>query len=146
MKKCTKCLVEKDFSEFYIRRKNGKILYQCYCKPCNKLYNKKHYLDNKSTYSSNTKKNKVKNYEKYLNYLKDKCCIDCNLGDIRVLEFDHVKNKSGNISRFVQEKGWTKILEEINKCDVVCANCHRIRTYTRINSRRTQFYNSVLRK
>lgn len=58
-------------------------------------------------------------------------CADCNETDSIVLEFDHRcrDEKYINISDAVR-LGWAleKIKVEINKCDVVCANCHRRRT------------------
>ena len=50
--------------------------------------------------------------------------------DIRVLEFDHVRGeKSGNISEMIASgHSIARLQTEIEKCDVVCANCHRIRT------------------
>jgi hypothetical protein len=47
------------------------------------------------------------------------------------MDFDHVRGtKQFNLAL---PAGWTygEILEEIAKCDVVCSNCHRVRTYGR---------------
>lgn len=56
-------------------------------------------------------------------------CSDCGQKDIRVLEFDHVKgNKEANMSTLIRNGTITSLRKEIEKCDVVCANCHRIRT------------------
>ena len=48
-----------------------------------------------------------------------------------VLEFDHRGDKSFNIAKGLRDRGWDDLLEEIAKCDVVCANCHRRRTAVR---------------
>jgi hypothetical protein len=56
-------------------------------------------------------------------------CKDCGNTDTRVLQFDHVSdNKICNVGRC---KSWKTALEEAQKCEVVCANCHAIRTYER---------------
>ena len=60
-------------------------------------------------------------------------CIDCGYNAAKeALDFDH---RPGTVKVFqiAQASGrtWTTVLEEIAKCDVVCANCHRIRTATR---------------
>lgn len=61
------------------------------------------------------------------------CCLDCGEKDIRVLEFDHVKDtKINDVSSLVWRAcSIQTIKNEINKCEVVCANCHRIRTWER---------------
>ena len=59
-------------------------------------------------------------------------CVDCGNTDIRVLDFDHVYGeKGGNISRMIQGSPWLAIEAEIAKCEVRCANCHRIKTIER---------------
>lgn len=58
-------------------------------------------------------------------------CIDCGYSDIRALQFDHrnPKEKRNEISTMASSAySWEAILEEIAKCDIVCANCHSIRT------------------
>lgn len=67
------------------------------------------------------------------NYLKDNPCMDCGETNIIVLEFDHKdrSTKTANIADLVTKR--KRLLEEIDKCDVVCANCHRIRTAKQLN-------------
>lgn len=58
-------------------------------------------------------------------------CADCGYrlhGE--ALEFDHLENKKHEISAIRGNK-WEDVLAEIAKCDVVCANCHRVRTVRR---------------
>ena len=66
-------------------------------------------------------------------YLKDHPCVDCGESDIDVLDFDHVKgNKVAGISYLVgRTKKISVLLEEIEKCEVRCANCHRRATRKR---------------
>lgn len=59
-------------------------------------------------------------------------CADCGENNHIVLDFDHLRDKKYNISRMVHDGFSVKaIKKEIEKCEVVCANCHRIRTYNR---------------
>ncbi len=84
-------------------------------------------------YISNIKK-KIVNF--VVDYKKRSQCLDCGLKGIQypeVLDFDHVHgNKEFNISEFRgYTSGFNKVKEEIGKCEIVCANCHRIRTAKR---------------
>ena len=66
--------------------------------------------------------------------LKSVPCTDCG-GKFPyfVMDFDHRdgEEKLGNVSSMVVVWSWKRLLAEIAKCDVVCANCHRIRTARR---------------
>ena len=69
----------------------------------------------------------------YIKELKNKPCMDCGVKHPSyVMDFDHrVSNdKIVDVARAVTAN-WslTRIKEEAMKCDVVCANCHRERTY-----------------
>jgi hypothetical protein len=67
--------------------------------------------------------------------LKSGPCTDCG-GRFPpfVMDFDHVRGtKLGIISRMgTGRMAWAKTLAEVEKCDVVCANCHRLRTQLRM--------------
>jgi hypothetical protein len=64
--------------------------------------------------------------------LKSRPCDDCGIQYPHyVMDFDHVRgDKSFNISD-LYGKSEKAILAEVAKCDLVCANCHRIRTHVR---------------
>ncbi len=65
------------------------------------------------------------------NYLSDKKCVDCGEDRIEVLDFDHRdrKKKFKEVSKMRSgHYCWDTIKKEIDKCDVRCANCHRIKT------------------
>ena len=69
----------------------------------------------------------------YINRIKDRPCMDCGVKyPPYVMDFDHraKQNKEINIGRMIGG-GWSKgkVDKEISKCDLVCSNCHRIRTY-----------------
>ncbi len=84
-----------------------------------------------SNSAKNKRRRKVKKWLR--SFLETSKCTDCRTTDVRVLEFDHVRGKKEmEISRLVNDGYSSKRLyREIAKCDVVCANCHRIRTYAR---------------
>ena len=65
-------------------------------------------------------------------YLETNPCVDCAESDPEVLEFDHLRDKRAAVSWLrATATGCPAIGEEISKCDVVCANCHRRRTAKR---------------
>ena len=134
MKKCTICKEEKELCEFN-KRASNKDGIQNICRVCS---NEK----SRSYYENNTEKHKKvilkrnrriinENRQKAWDYQKTHHCVDCGESNPVVLEFDHRDdvNKLNTISTLVGSGcSWRKIEEEIEKCDVRCANCHRIRT------------------
>jgi len=63
---------------------------------------------------------------------KDVPCMDCGVKYPKVvMDFDHVRgDKKANVSKMVANTVSVETLQkEIDKCDVVCSNCHRLRTY-----------------
>lgn len=63
-------------------------------------------------------------------YLLEHPCVDCGESDIRCLDFDHVDptTKVADISVMVMNAWpWDRIMAEIEKCVVRCANCHRLK-------------------
>ena len=83
-------------------------------------------------YISDIKK-KIRAY--VIGYKKKGSCADCGFIGREypeVLDFDHLRDKKFNISAFKRvTSGFVKVKEEMEKCDLVCANCHRIRTVRR---------------
>ena len=64
-------------------------------------------------------------------YLRANPCVDCGETDIAVLEFDHRERHSKELTvaeLVAQGYSLTRVMDEIGKCDVRCANCHRRRT------------------
>jgi hypothetical protein len=75
---------------------------------------------------------RLRAYAKLVAIKLERGCVDCGYNTHAVaLQFDHVRGDKlfdiGSSCRLA----WESILQEIAKCDVVCANCHAIRTYTR---------------
>jgi hypothetical protein len=75
---------------------------------------------------------KVRAFHEWLQPLKDRPCLDCGQNFPSVaMDFDHVRGeKTSGISQ-MWSWGRDRVLEEIAKCDLVCANCHRVRTQNR---------------
>ena len=66
-------------------------------------------------------------------YKSDKRCVDCGEDyPYWMLEFDHLKDKKFTISQFSSKTLDLEIIkEEISKCEIVCCNCHKNRTFHR---------------
>jgi hypothetical protein len=69
--------------------------------------------------------------ELLFDYFREHPCADCAKSNPLILEFDHVGRKEFDIARGIRGRNWRAVLDEIAKCDVVCANCHRRRTARR---------------
>lgn len=64
--------------------------------------------------------------------LKRAPCKDCEgTYPPECMDFDHLGDKLDNVSRIVQGGSMGKLKREVAKCDLVCANCHRVRTSNR---------------
>ena len=65
---------------------------------------------------------------------KERGCVDCGYNEHAVaLQFDHIgDDKKASVSNLIRsDYGWETILEEMNKCEVRCANCHAVVTARR---------------
>lgn len=122
------CKIEKEITCFH-KNKTKKDGLNTICKSCRKEYHKNWYKNGNRKYvvDKNTER-KNKNREWVYKYLLKNPCIDCGEKDPIVLEFDHKRDKEFNISKGITTYGLSKIKKEIEKCEVVCSNCHKRRT------------------
>ncbi|AXH66851.1 HNH endonuclease [Streptomyces phage StarPlatinum] len=101
-----------------------------------------HYHKNKEQYKLRNTQRKLE-MRNYLIELKRVPCMDCgNSYPFYCMDFDHrdPSEKEGNIGQIVNNGSWNKLYAEVAKCDVVCANCHRIRTAKKSNWTPDQLY------
>lgn len=93
----------------------------------------KHYLNNKALYQKRAKDRKIKQRALIIE-AKSKPCADCGIEyPYYVMQFDHIgDDKEFGIGSQWYRKGVAAIKAEIAKCQVVCSNCHAIRTWNRI--------------
>jgi hypothetical protein len=92
----------------------------------------RHYYRNRAHYRAKAKEQRVR-IRAFLNSLKDFPCVDCGRKyPAPVMEFHHRHRKAKDINlSWVATAGWgeTRIRTEVSKCDLLCANCHRLREY-----------------
>ena len=135
MKKCGRCFTEKDIGCYSVRNLKTGLL-NSWCKVCVKTYDKDRYktlpleIREKRLIDINLRRIDKRNW--YIELKKDKKCTDCKrLYPYYVLQFDHLRDKKFNISSEIFNLSKEEILIEIEKCDIVCANCHCARTFKR---------------
>lgn len=106
-------------------------------KACAKRFYHTHKEQMKARAIECTKVSRPRNKEYIKEYLRSHPCVDCGNSDIRVLDFDHVYDSKHKCVSTMAQNGSSlgKIKKEIEKCEVRCANCHRIVTYERRLSR-----------
>ena len=116
---CKKCKIEKELTEFYSHKQKGKsnqiwTCYDSYCKACRTVYT-----------TERRRKLKIQAIE-----YKGGKCIDCDFDDIRfpeVFDFHHLDSSKKDFAIFANIKVFDKLKPELDKCVLLCANCHRIR-------------------
>jgi hypothetical protein len=94
---------------------------------------RKHYENNKGQYLERNKKRKAEMRDD-LNKVIDVPCMDCGVKyPPYVMDLDHrnPQDKVDVIARLITNGSWEKFLAEIDKCDIVCSNCHRERTHNK---------------
>ena len=132
MKTCPRCGKHLPLSAFGVRR-NGKP--QHWCRECHCLYQREYYERHKEYYEELTRK-RIERNRNLIRQAKAVPCADCRQRYPHyVMDFDHRpgEGKEFPLANIAGQSriSWKRIQAEIAKCDVVCANCHRIRTYER---------------
>lgn len=130
---CGRCHVAKPIAEFPIKNA-ARGTYRSYCRPCCREYGKEHYRKNLAVYMSRARMrstiDRKRNRDYVAEYLSTHPCLDCGERDPVVLEFDHrdPAQKRNEVGRLIHTSALSTLQAEIEKCDVRCGNCHRIRT------------------
>lgn len=153
MRTCTSCRVEQPETEFHVRNPRKGTLHT-QCKTCIRAYakkwaniNKEHKKEYAQKYYKDSPRAKVARQKEWgtkwngvrewLMALKGQNpCADCNkIYHYAIMDLDHVYGeKCFNIASVMGAAiSDDVLLEEIQKCELVCSNCHRIRTWKRNN-------------
>jgi hypothetical protein len=106
------------------------------CLECRRATVRAHYRANRDYYLAKARRRQLQVVQGtrawLLTYLREHPCVDCGISDVRVLEFDH-RDGTTKVRAVAllagQGFGLARVQAEIAKCDVRCANCHRIRTH-----------------
>lgn len=135
MKECRACKIEKPLDDFHRDKKVKKDGRVAVCRSCASLKQREYRRKNLANYREAEDRNKLRRVKelraRLFTYLEGKSCVDCGYNaHVAPMQFDHVRGtKFRDVGAMVSGAySWSRILEEIGKCDLVCANCHSIRT------------------
>lgn len=135
MPKCSSCKTDKPSSDF--NRKTGQRL-NSKCRDCQQAYHKRWYQGVKEKVQQRVyagKSSRRRLAQAFIAAAKARPCVDCGgRFPSHVMDLDHLDRsiKKMNISMMVSHGFAVEaIAAELAKCEVVCANCHRDRTYRR---------------
>jgi hypothetical protein len=131
-KRCDHCKQEKDITEFNWKFKALGVRHDT-CRECMKWFVKRYFQGSgREKHLEDVKERKkaarIFAREYVWDYLTTHPCVQCGEADPRVLEFHHRNDseKDDTISHMVGEGlSAERIQRELDKCDVLCANCHR---------------------
>lgn len=132
-KPCTKCGQMKPLAQFSKSGLTaaGRPRLQSACKTCCGAAAITDYHANKERYYEKARK-RERDLDALINSYKARPCVDCGESyPPYVMDFDHrdPNEKVDKVSTMRRRRmAFATIITEIEKCDVVCANCHRERT------------------
>lgn len=128
MKKCCKCGIEKDVTEFFFKNKKKGLLHTT-CKSCKRTIDRDAYSENrynrKQKIRETSTNNKLK-LKEYVNEIKQNSeCQKCGEKKWYVLDFHHTHDKDDSISNIIKIGSLKRLKIELSKCVILCSNCHR---------------------
>jgi len=131
LKTCTQCKIQKSILDFS-KNHNAKDGLYSWCKPCNRVKARALYARKSHVYKACAKKHRIavsKELRAQLLVIKAKYgCAFCEEKEICTLEFHHVnprKDAGGRAVSHAVSRGRGVFIREVNKCVVLCANCHK---------------------
>lgn len=129
VKRCPTCDQERPSDQFYrdASRRDG---FAVRCKSCHQTWKRQWRVSESGRRSSRLaqRRHRERRFAEIKNALPGLACQRCGETDPVVLEFHHRdrSEKSGEVSRMIaSHRPWQDVSDEIAKCDVLCANCHR---------------------
>lgn len=134
MKRCSKCKQTKPLTDFHrnVLRRDG---VQTYCKMCRAAIDHERYERSRGRAVPRRSLGSDRGRAAWLLSLKiGRPCTDCRrVYPPQVMQWDHLPgfHKLGDISEAFWGRSREEVLAEIAKCELVCANCHTIRTFER---------------
>jgi hypothetical protein len=133
MKRCFDCNKVKQLSDFN-RNAGRPDGLQTRCRDCQRIDSKTYYKAHRPKMRQQILAARARRrlvLQKFvIDFLVEHPCVDCGESDLLVLDFDHVRGikVAGIADLITRERPLVMLKDEIAKCDVRCANCHRRKT------------------
>ena len=127
IKVCKKCFKEKKLEEFS-KNNTTKDGLASWCKPCVRIRSREHYLLNENNLKIKHKSYKDEKKMWFKEFKETLNCSNCGENHPSCLEFHHLdplKKEFGISDAVGSLMSKESIIEEIEKCIVLCSNCHR---------------------
>lgn len=123
---CTKCKVDKPLTEYY-KTKRSKDGLQPACKSCMNLSYKASRGKKLQHYNGVQKQREARKTKWLQEYKQTQRCKLCPEDDAACLDFHHLdpSTKDGDVSDIVRNISLERLQQELDKCVVLCSNCHR---------------------
>lgn len=88
--------------------------------------NKRHYINNKSDYLDRSRVQRIAYRAWFRDFKKTLKCSKCQESHWACLDFHHLGDKDSTVNELVSRMvSKDRVIEEVKKCIVLCANCHR---------------------
>jgi hypothetical protein len=129
-KLCPKCLATKPIAEFPMRNADQHRP-SSYCLLCQRIYSRAHYARNKKAHNERRRLHQIEYIRRNISLIAEHMrSRSCGESDPVVLEFDHVRGVKRLEISMMKGRGysWQAVRDEIAKCEIRCANCHRRKT------------------
>lgn len=130
VRRCRRCGLRKPLDEYH-RWGDG---HQTWCKLCKSKYAAAHYQANRERRYAHNRRNQAEFMAWYVSLKAGRPCADCG-GQFHpvAMQWDHLpgSEKTACLGDLAKRGNRRLVLEEIAKCELVCANCHAVRSYRR---------------
>ena len=130
-RRCAMCGLWKAASDFH----NSRTGQFSYCRECRRAYDRRYYQERGKAARRVRERARMLEARAWMAALKEGVpCADCGqVFPVFVMHWDHLPGyqKVGSISEMVASRSRTITIAELQKCELVCGNCHVLRTISR---------------
>jgi len=105
-----------------------------------KTYANTYYKKNKEAVIAASKESAKRYKDQWRDYKATLACIKCGQNHPATLDFHHIdrSTKEDSVNRLIKNRAFKRAMEEVKKCVVLCANCHRIHHHEERENKRAK--------